>query len=163
MLLHRLCFIEKKMFFAKNVIARVYTVCCHSCLKICLSNIFCYKVRNFMPSIHLMICIEILRKSSTESKSIFQNWFDGNIILSICCFRQKLRDEEDKVFETRRQMIQRRRNPQPTPKLFIFKFIPQGLLLNRKSIFVTTAFSIVIGIFAYYYKTQNTLHVDVIR
>jgi len=76
---------------------------------------------------------------------------------------KKLREEEDKAFESRRQMIQRRRNPQPPAPAFIYRLIPQALLLNRKSIIVTTAFSIVIGIFAYYYKTQNTLNVDVIR
>lgn len=78
-------------------------------------------------------------------------------------FRQKLRDEEDKLFETKRKMIQRRRNPQPPVPSFIYRIIPQALLLNRKSIIVTTAFSIVIGIFAYYYKTHQTFHVDVIR
>lgn len=77
--------------------------------------------------------------------------------------RQRIREEEDKAFETRRQMIQRRRNPKtPTPPL-IYRLIPHALLLSRKSIIVTTAFSIVIGIFAYYYKNQGMIQVDVIR
>jgi ABC-type dipeptide/oligopeptide/nickel transport system permease component len=59
-------------------------------------------------------------------------------------------------------MIQRKRNPQPAPP-FIYRFIPQTLLFNRKSILVTTAFSIVFGIFAYYYKNSNTFRVDAVR
>lgn len=73
-----------------------------------------------------------------------------------------MREEEDLAFEKRRQMIQRRRNPQP-PKAFIYRIIPQAFLVNRKSIIMTTAFSIVIGIFAYYYKTHGQLRVDVFR
>lgn len=77
--------------------------------------------------------------------------------------RQKIREEEDKVFETRRQMIQRNRNPPAHRPSFIYKFVPQMLLFNRRSIIVTTAFSIVIGIVAYYYKSHNSFNVDVIR
>ncbi|XP_070500407.1 TBC1 domain family member 20 [Chironomus tepperi] len=75
---------------------------------------------------------------------------------------QKIREEEDKVFETRRQIIQRKRQPVPTPQPFIYKLIPRKLVLHRRSIFVSTAF-IVIGIFAYYYKTHTNFNVDVIR
>jgi hypothetical protein len=77
-------------------------------------------------------------------------------------FRQSIRDEEDKVFETRRQMIQRRRNPNQSAPPYFYRFFPQALI-SRKSIIVTTAFSIFIGIFAYYFKNHNALHVDVIR
>jgi len=73
--------------------------------------------------------------------------------------RQKIREEEDKVFETRRQMIQRRRNPPPVPVPYIYRLFN---IQQRRSIVITTAFSIVIGIFAYYYKTHN-FNVDVIR
>lgn len=76
--------------------------------------------------------------------------------------RQKIREEEDKVFETRRQMIQRKRQPVPIPQPFIYKLIPRKLILHRRSIFVSTAF-IVIGIFAYYYKSHTNFNVDVIR
>jgi hypothetical protein len=60
-------------------------------------------------------------------------------------------------------MLQRKRNPQPPAPPFIYRIIPQALLLNRKSIIVTTAFSIVIGIFAYYYKNSHTFRIDAIR
>lgn len=73
-----------------------------------------------------------------------------------------MREEEDKVFETRRQLIQRRRNPQPAPPKFIFKIIPKALLQNRRYIIVT-AFSLAVGIFAFYYKTRTPISVDVIR
>lgn len=98
-----------------------------------------------------------------RSRVSFSKEDDKTCVTLISLSRQKLREEEDKVFETRRQMIQRRRNPQTPAPNFIYRLIPQALLLNRKSILVTTAFSIVIGIFAYYYKTQNTPNVDVIR
>lgn len=78
-------------------------------------------------------------------------------------FRQQIREEEDKVFETRRQMIQRNRNPPVQRPSFISKFVPQILLMKRRSIIMTTAFSIVIGIVAYYYKSHNNFNVDVIR
>jgi hypothetical protein len=71
---------------------------------------------------------------------------------------QRMREEEDKVFERRRKMIERKRNPVPAPKGFIHR-----LVANRKSIIVTTAFSIVVGFFAYYYRSQHSLNVDVIR
>lgn len=77
-------------------------------------------------------------------------------------FRQRMREEEDLAYEKRRQMIQRRRNPQP-PRTFLQRFIPQVILVNRRSVIMTTAFSIVIGIFAYYYKNHGQLQVDVFR
>lgn len=73
-----------------------------------------------------------------------------------------MREEEDLAFEKRRLMIQKRRNPQP-PKPFIYRLIPQALLTNRRSIIITTAFSIVIGIFAYYYKNNGQLRIDIFR
>lgn len=73
-----------------------------------------------------------------------------------------MREEEDKEFETRRLMIQRKRNPVPVPQPFIYKLIPRSLILHRRSVFVSTAF-IVIGIFAYYFKSHANLNVDVIR
>lgn len=142
------------------MIERVYIAFYHSFLKICLSNIFYCRVKSFTRNIHHTIYIEILRKLLIESEFSYLSYF-FEYLENYLYFRQKLREEEDKVFETRRQMIQRRRNPQPPP--FIYRFLPQALLLNRRSIMVTTAFSIVIGIFAYYYKTHNALNIDVIR
>ncbi|CAO1365190.1 unnamed protein product [Diamesa hyperborea] len=75
---------------------------------------------------------------------------------------QKLREEEDKMFENRRQMIQRKRNPQPVSPPFFYRMIPQAFLLHRRSIIFTTAFSLIGIICAYYYKSHN-FNVDVIR
>ncbi|KAG5669673.1 hypothetical protein PVAND_017556 [Polypedilum vanderplanki] len=74
---------------------------------------------------------------------------------------KKMREEEDKVFERRRQMIQKKRNPTSAPKKGFSLF--SKIVANKKSIVVTTAFSIVIGIFAYYYRSQHSMNVDVIR
>lgn len=73
---------------------------------------------------------------------------------------KKMREEEDKVFERRRQAIQKKRNPTPVPKGFN---LLNRIVANKRSIVVTTAFSIVIGIFAYYYRSHHSINVDVIR
>lgn len=83
-------------------------------------------------------------------------------LIFVTFFRQRMREEEDLAFEKRRQMIQRRRNP-PPPRNFIQRFIPQVILVHRRSVIMTTAVSIVIGIFAYYYKTNGHPQVDVFR
>lgn len=50
----------------------------------------------------------------------------------------------------RRKTALSRRNPTPS---FVNKFIPQAIL-SKRSVIVTTAFSILVGICAYYYKTH---------
>lgn len=70
-----------------------------------------------------------------------------------------MRDEENRLFEKRRQMLINRKNPPP----LIYRLIPHVFLLNKRSIVVTTAFSIFVGICAYYYKTNLSFNVDIIR
>jgi hypothetical protein len=75
-----------------------------------------------------------------------------------------MRDEEMQMFERRREAILRQRNRKAAPQPLICRLFPQMFLANRRSIIVTTAFSVLIGLFAYYYKTQTqVVNVDIIR
>lgn len=64
--------------------------------------------------------------------------------------RQRAIDEEQAAI--RRREILRRRAMAANPS-FINKYLP-NILLTKRKMFVTTAFSILVGICAYYYKSQ---------
>lgn len=144
----------------RNAIVRRYTAYYPNSRTIYPLSIYSCRVRSFMQNIHRTISIETSRRSSKESKCLWTKMYAHNLLLFP--YRQKMREEEDKVFETRRQMIQRGRNKPPVPQPIIYKLIPRSLLIHRRSIFVSTAF-LVIGIFAYYFKSHANLNIDVIR
>lgn len=65
---------------------------------------------------------------------------------------RKLQRERDALAAAERRRLAKQRALAKNASV-IQRLVPQ-MLWNRRSAFVTTAFSIVVGICAYYYKTQ---------
>lgn len=66
-------------------------------------------------------------------------------------YRKQQREKDARAAAERRRQWEKRRAL--AKQSVIQRMVPQ-MLWNRRSAFVTTAFSIVVGICAYYYKTQ---------
>lgn len=64
---------------------------------------------------------------------------------------RKMREEEDKMLESRKQNIQQKRSVARSS--FMKKVVPHTIFISRRSLVVTTAFSIVIGFFALYLRS----------
>lgn len=68
--------------------------------------------------------------------------------------RRKL--DEEQAEKRRKMIIQRREAAAADASKSIFQRIIPQALLSRRSVFVTTAFSIFIGFYAYYYRTHSS-------